>query len=61
MPSVYDLMSCFQALLRPLVQSLAETGVTANHGTLAAGLMSFLVGALIALQAQANGPLGKWL
>jgi len=57
MPSIYDLKPRFQALLRPLVLSLAETGVTANQVTLAAVLLSFLVGAFIALQAQAKWPL----
>jgi CDP-diacylglycerol--glycerol-3-phosphate 3-phosphatidyltransferase len=57
MPSVYDLKPRFQALLKPLVQSLAETGVTANHVTLAGVLLSFLVGAFIAYQAQAKWPL----
>jgi hypothetical protein len=50
-PSIYDLKPRFQALLRPLVRFLAQSGVTANHVTLAAALLSFLVGAIIALQA----------
>lgn len=36
MPSVYDLKPRFQALLKPLVNSLAEAGVTANHVTVTA-------------------------
>jgi CDP-diacylglycerol---glycerol-3-phosphate 3-phosphatidyltransferase len=54
MPSIYDLKPRFQALLRPLVKSLAEAGVTANHVTVAAVILSFLVGALIAVQPEAK-------
>lgn len=57
MPSIYDLKPRFQALLRPLVRFLAQSGVTANQITLAAVLLSFLLGAIIALQAQAQWPL----
>jgi CDP-diacylglycerol--glycerol-3-phosphate 3-phosphatidyltransferase len=57
MPSIYDLKPRFQALLKPLVKSLAEAGVTANHVTVAAVILSFLVGALIAAQPEASWPL----
>jgi CDP-diacylglycerol--glycerol-3-phosphate 3-phosphatidyltransferase len=57
MPSIYDLKPRFQALLRPLVKSLAEAGVTANHVTVAAVILSFLVAALIAAQPEAKWPL----
>jgi CDP-diacylglycerol---glycerol-3-phosphate 3-phosphatidyltransferase len=57
MPSIYDLKPRFQALLRPLVKSLAKAGVTANHVTIAAVILSFLVGGLIATQPQARLPL----
>src|SRR2546422_6505845 len=56
MPSIYDLKPRFQALLRPLVKSLAEAGVTPNHVTIAAMIVSFIVGAGIVLF-----PAEKWL
>lgn len=40
MPSIYDLKPRFQALLRPLNQSLVDKGITANMITLAAMLLS---------------------
>ena len=57
MPSIYDLKPRFQALLRPLVKSLAEAGVTANHVTVAALVLSFIVGALITLFPAEKWPL----
>ena len=57
MPSIYDLKPRFQALLRPLVSFLAQTGVTANHVTVAATVLSFFVGAMIALFPQERWPL----
>jgi CDP-diacylglycerol---glycerol-3-phosphate 3-phosphatidyltransferase len=57
MPSIYDLKPRFQALLRPLVKSLAEAGVTANHVTVAALVLSFVVGALITLFPAQKWPL----
>ena len=55
MPSIYDLKPRFQSLLRPLVRRLARSGVSANHVTIAALMLSFLVGGLIALN-----PMAKW-
>lgn len=52
MASIYDLKPRFQSLLRPLVKGLAERGVSANQVTLSAMLLSFLSGALIALNAE---------
>lgn len=49
MPSIYDLKPAFQNLLRPIVRGLADAGVTANQVTLAAMLLSFATGAVIAL------------
>lgn len=46
MVSVYQLKSRFQSLLRPLVKTLAGSGVTANGVTLAAALLSMATGAL---------------
>lgn len=57
MPSIYDLKPRFQALLRPLVKSLAEVGVTANHVTVAAVILSFVAGALIAAEPESKWPL----
>jgi CDP-diacylglycerol--glycerol-3-phosphate 3-phosphatidyltransferase len=48
MPSIYDLKPKFQTLLRPLVNGLARTGVTANQVTIAALLLSLTAGQLIA-------------
>jgi CDP-diacylglycerol--glycerol-3-phosphate 3-phosphatidyltransferase len=48
MPSIYDLKPKFQRLLRPLVNGLARTGVTANQVTIAALLLSLTAGQLIA-------------
>jgi len=48
MPSIYQLKPAFQNLLRPLVRRLAKSGVTANQITLAAALLSVLLGALLA-------------
>jgi CDP-diacylglycerol--glycerol-3-phosphate 3-phosphatidyltransferase len=47
MPSVYDLKPKFQALLRPLVRSLAGIGVRANHVTVFAMLLSLGAGGVI--------------
>ena len=47
MPSVYELKSAFQNLLRPLVNTLARIGVTANQVTIAALLLSIATGAVI--------------
>ena len=47
--SVYALKSKFQALLRPLVQRLAQRGISANQVTLLACGLSILIGLLISL------------
>lgn len=44
MPSVYDLKPRFQKLLLPLVKALHERNVTANHVTVAAMVLSLLIG-----------------
>jgi len=46
--TIYDLKPKFQALLRPIVQLLADKGVTPNQVTMFALLLSILVGAIIA-------------
>lgn len=55
--SVYDLKPRFQALLRPLVATLARRGVTANQVTIAAVLLSLIGGALIAWRPFDSWPL----
>lgn len=49
MISVYDLKSRFQDILRPICESLANNGVTANQVTIAALVLSCLYGALLCL------------
>jgi len=44
MPTIYQLKPAFQNLLRPLTQRLFRLGVSANQVTLAAMLLSCLVG-----------------
>jgi CDP-diacylglycerol--glycerol-3-phosphate 3-phosphatidyltransferase len=58
MASIYDIKPAFQRLLRPLVARLAAAGVTANQVTLAALLVSYGVGACVALFPAARWPLG---
>lgn len=48
MPSIYQLKPRFQALLRPAVSRLHQRGVTANQVTLAAAVVSLLLGLLLA-------------
>jgi len=57
MPSIYDFKPRFQALLRPLVRALAATGVTANQVTIAAVMLSIIIGLLIAWYPRARWPL----
>ncbi|MGB0743071.1 MAG: CDP-alcohol phosphatidyltransferase family protein [Opitutales bacterium] len=49
MPSVYQLKSDFQNILRPLVRKLANAGITANNVTVFACLLSLLVSGLLAV------------
>ncbi len=46
--TIYDLKPAFQALLRPACRALVQAGVTANQVTIAAMLMSLLVGGVFA-------------
>lgn len=57
MASIYQLKPRFQALLRPLVASLARAGVTPNQITAAALLLSVAVGAVLAWRRFAGWPL----
>jgi CDP-diacylglycerol--glycerol-3-phosphate 3-phosphatidyltransferase len=52
--TIYDLKPAFQGLLRPACRALAGAGVTANQVTIVALLLSFLVGALFALNPEAR-------
>jgi CDP-diacylglycerol--glycerol-3-phosphate 3-phosphatidyltransferase len=47
MPTIYQLQPAFQNLLRPLTQQLFRRGVSANQVTLAAMLLSCVVGGLL--------------
>jgi CDP-diacylglycerol--glycerol-3-phosphate 3-phosphatidyltransferase len=47
MPSIYQLKPAFQNLLRPIVRGLAGAGVTPNQVTIAALMLSLVVGALV--------------
>lgn len=57
MPSIYQLKARFQALLRPFVKWLAHAGVKPNQVTIAAIVLSFIGGGLIAWQPHARWPL----
>lgn len=52
MLSIYQLKPRFQNLLRPLVQRLFDTGVTANQVTLSAAVVSVLIGLLLAISPE---------
>ena len=52
--TLYALKPRFQRLLRPSVIRLADTGVTANHVTVAAAVGSIAVGGAVALLADAH-------
>ena len=45
--SIYELKPKFQNLLRPLVKRLYNAGITANQVTLAACILSILLGVLL--------------
>lgn len=49
MPSIYDIKPKFQNLLRPITQTLAAMGVTANQVTLAALVLSLLTGVALVI------------
>jgi CDP-diacylglycerol--glycerol-3-phosphate 3-phosphatidyltransferase len=57
MPSIYDLKPAFQGLLRPITGTLVRAGVTANQVTVAAVLLSLLVGGSIWLWPASRWPL----
>lgn len=51
MASIYQLKPAFQALLRPLVQKLVTSKVTANQVTIAACLGSLIIAVIVSLLA----------
>jgi len=53
-PSIYALKPKFQAILRPTVRVLANSGVTANQVTLAACALSIALGVLLAVRPQST-------
>ena len=57
MASIYELKPAFQNLLRPVTKALASAGVTANQVTLAALILSCMVGAAIVRHPQNPGVL----
>ena len=57
MPSIYQLKSRFQNLLRPMTQALARAGISANQVTLTAMLLSFVVGGCLWLFPTQGWPL----
>ncbi|MCX6955150.1 MAG: CDP-alcohol phosphatidyltransferase family protein [Verrucomicrobia bacterium] len=57
MASIYDIKPAFQNLLRPVTRALFAAGVTANQVTVAAALLSVVVGGCIALSPTARWPL----
>ncbi len=57
MPSIYDFKPQFQAWLRPWAGELVKRGVTANQVTLAAFVLSLVVGLLLTLNPGRTLPL----
>jgi CDP-diacylglycerol--glycerol-3-phosphate 3-phosphatidyltransferase len=55
--SIYQIKPAFQRLLRPLTRRLAAAGITANQVTIAAALLSGLIGAGIAWRPADRWPL----
>lgn len=53
--TIYDLKPAFQNLLRPLCKALVNVGITANQVTVAALMVSVVVGAIFALY-----PTARW-
>lgn len=57
MPSIYNLKSKFQNLLRPLNSRLVSFGITANHVTIAALVLSIFSGLALTLFPNEKWPL----
>lgn len=58
MTSIYQLKSKFQNLLRPIVQKLAQAGITANQVTIFAAALSVLTGGALMFCGHEHWP---WL
>lgn len=56
MASIYQFKSRFQAILRPMVNQLANKGITANQVTIAAVFLSAMSGLIIALWPAEHWP-----
>lgn len=57
MASIYELKPAFQSLLRPITKTLAAAGVSANQITIAALILSCMVGGAIIRRPQDPGVL----
>ena len=55
--TIYDLKPSFQNALRPICRALARAGITANQVTIAAALLSFVLGGLVAFLPSERWPL----
>ena len=55
--TIYDLKPSFQNALRPICRALARAGITANQVTIAAALLSFVLGGLVAFFPSERWPL----
>jgi len=55
--TIYDLKPAFQNLLRPVCRGLARMGITANHVTVIAVLLSVVLGAFVVFFPAARWPL----
>ncbi|MDY7039133.1 MAG: CDP-alcohol phosphatidyltransferase family protein, partial [Thermodesulfobacteriota bacterium] len=56
MPSIYDIKPGFQNFLRPFVRFLAHWGITANHVTIAAVILSAVAGGSLFMRADHSWP-----
>ena len=54
MISIYQFKPAFQSQLRPLVAGMAQMGIKANQITIAAVILSLLMGAAIAVMPQSR-------
>jgi CDP-diacylglycerol--glycerol-3-phosphate 3-phosphatidyltransferase len=61
MPTLYELKPRFQGMLRPLVVRFAAAGVTANQVTIATGVVSVILGAVLAVEHRGWGILPFFL
>ena len=50
--TLYDIKPYFQSLLRPMVRRLASIGITANQVTLAAAIVSVVLGSILIINSE---------